>query len=358
MDLLLAAILLAAQDPTAAAPAQDPQAAWTAWWKTLPAAHPRPMTQEVAFDFELAFEELEGDEETLGYFQALLPNMDFDLRMKMEILDATRHRVSLAGSMGIELEGEDAESIALSGAAVLQFDGTRVHGWVDGKETVNELALRAGFSISQAAVDEIYGSVIQGLPEIMAALPAEEFPFDPQELLKVMPPTVADYLHPRGYFASSLHFLEASRYEADEERVRTTLRPSAAFRAAITKSMAAEMEGADLDAEQAMKLAQSFLESMHMEATLDRATGVPLDYEFSLSIPLEALETDLEISGRMVMRLTARTTAFSLTAPAAERFALPEDIEWFDVDDLLPMIRMQLDALLAGPDPSEDDYEF
>lgn len=358
MEILLAAILLIIQDPIAAAPAQEPQAAWEAWWKTLPPAHPRPMTQEVAFDFDLAFEELEGDEEVLGYFQAFMPTMDWDVRMKFEILDSSRHRFSLEGSVGLELGAEEPESLAVSGSAALLFDGTRVHGWVDGKETVNELSARMGFSISQAAVDELYGSVIRGLPEIMAALPEEEFPFDPALMRDVMPPTVSDYFHPRGYLASSLRFFEVARFEAGKERVSATLKPGAAIAEAMVAGMAQEFAAETDDLESATKIAREFLESMRLEAVLDRATGIPLDYEFTLSLPLETFGPELDISGRMVMRMTYRTTSFSLTAPAAERFALPEDMEWFDVDTLLPLVRGQLNSLLGKPDPSEDDFEF
>lgn len=354
MDLLLAAILLAPQDPPA--PAQEPQTAFAEWLQSLPVEHPRPFTQELELDFDLAFEELAGDEEMLGYFESMMPDMDFDLRMNVAMLDAERVVYRVHGRADFTMLAEPEESISASGELGLIFDGKRIYGWVVGKETLTEQHLQHGFSFDQSAANELYAEFIAAMPDLLALLPEEDLPAELETMQRAMPPTLADYLHPRGYWRSAVQLFEAASFVAEGTRVRTSLRPNAELAAGLIAGIVAEAEAVDLEPEQAQRLAREMIDGFELSVEFDRASGMPLDARFRMSFPLELFEAG--ITGRMVFGMHMRSLTWERQAPAAERFVPPEDIQWFDADTLLPLIRMGLDQILSKPDASEEDFEF
>jgi hypothetical protein len=357
VDLLLAAILFAAPCPQAEAPTgADPQAAYAEWLQSLPAEHPLPFTQELELDFDLAFEELAGDEEMLGYFESVLPDMDFDLRINVEMLDAQRVAYRLSGCASFTLPTEAEDSISASGHLGLIFDGKRIHGWVDGKESRTDQVLRNGFTFDQATANGLYEELIAMLPEILAQIPKDELPAELEVMQRAMPRTLAEYLHPRGYWRSGIQLFEARSFEVDGSRVRTRVGPNAELAAGLVAGMVADAEEVELAAEQAQQLARAVMDGMEIALEFDRASGMPLDARVRIAFPLELFEAG--ISGRVVFSMSQRTLAWERKAPAAERFAPPEGIEWFDADTLMPLIRMALDQILDEPDASEEDFEF
>ena len=362
MDLLLAAILCSAPCPQAEPPpgetkqADAPQAAFTEWLGSLPAEHPLPFSQEMELDFELAFEELAGDEEMLGYFEAMMPTMDFDLRMNVEMLDAQRVAYRLSGRADFTLAAEPEETVSASGHLGIIFDGKRIHGWVDGKESLTDQVLRNGFTFDQAAASGLYEEVIAGLPQILAQIPESERPAELEVMQRAMPRTLAEYLHPRGYWRSGLQLLEARSFEVAETRVRVRVQPSAQLAAGLAAGLVADAEELELEPERAQALARAVIDGMEIDLEFDHASGMPLDARFRMAFPLELFEAG--ISGRVVFGMTLRTLAWERKAPAAERFVPPEGIEWFDADTLMPLIRLGLEQVLGKPDASEEDFEF
>lgn len=354
MDLLLAAILLSLQNPPA--PAQTPHAAFTEWMQSLPAEHPRPFTQELELDFDLAFEELAGDEETLGYFESMLPDMDFDLRMNIAMLDAERMAYRIRGSADVALAADPEASISASGELGLIFDGKRIYGWADVEETLTEQHLKHGFGFDQISANGLYAEFRAAMPDLLALLPQEELPTGWEAMQRAMPPTLADYLHPRGYWRSTDQLFEATSFVAEGTRVCTSLRPNAELAAGLVAGIAAEAEADDLAPEQAQQLARGMIDGLELTLEFDRASGMPLDTHFRMSIPLELFEAG--ITGRMVFGMNVRSLAWERKAPAAEHFTRPEGIEWFDADTLLPLIRLGIEQALGKPDASEEDFEF
>jgi hypothetical protein len=355
MDLVLAAILVfspelflhSIQDPPPDS-AQDPQAAFEAWLAALPAEAPRPLQLTMAGEFGMRLEDVAVNDDLLGDFEQFRKDAELRVRYEFLCLDSARARLEVSGRIRLPFGDGADPGFDLRGQCGILLDGPRVYGWADLEGVPKKGAIHGGVSVSRKELDDLFALLSAGVANLIEHIPEDADAEAFSRILSIMPATLSDYLHP-SYFVRSLTPCIAREWAIEGEVTRGRF----GLPQALTDLALADVpEEERAEAEIAARL----LDGSVVRLSADRESGVPLEFAYSISMPLEAIEA--AALGTVHFEFSCRTLSWSRTAPDPAAFVAPEGYEWFDMDPMMPAVRLLLASLYPRAPDTGDDEEF
>lgn len=313
-----------------------PQAQFDAWFASLPKEHPRPLTQTYSWRVSISLDGAEDEE--AEQFGAFFKDMQCEGEINLAIADLDRFKIEVVAKVRLAVDEE--EIFDLKGRFGLAAGDQRLRAYAVLDEGSTGGEQRAGVEFPRADAELLYGLVRNSLPAIMSAAEAPPAVMQFFELGWNGLPSLADYLHPRGYTFHSLSTSAVSSFHRDGNRITLELAPD---RELMEAAIAMETESGGEDALPAEAIGP-VLDSVRLILTADAVTGLPLGGLAHIDFPLEAF--GMAESGTVRMRLEINSPGFARTEPAAAELAAPEGIAWIDGKPFIALAMTQIQRLL------------
>jgi len=347
VELLLVSILFAVQSTVGEA-SPEPQALWTEWLGSWEMLEVTAVRQDLRLELDLEMQGVEGEGSAVQQeFRQALEGVRCDLLYRIRIASADRLRLELQGSFSV-VSPDEQELFVVKGCAGLLADGETLRLWADGTLSKEPEPFRGGASIRQATAESIYAEI---LAMFRAAVTKEPTMRAYSQMVDAAPPTLMTYLHPRNYWLTSAEAMTATRFEVAGDAVRVELRiPEDSLQAyANIEAMMAEPATDDEEF-------YAFMRSLRIEISCDRTTGWIHEMTFRGDLLLQ--DWDPELQGSVAARFTLRSELLEWIAPSPEEMQPPEGLAWFDLEVLVPLIRMLMKQSFPAQNASDDDLEF